>query len=388
MPSIVEREGRFLARVRRDGFRPVSKTFPRKSDAIAWGRRVEADMIAGRWVEVGAALPSFQEVLREYRQHVVPTLKGADSYKWALDDAAAQPFASKPINEVTAADLSRWRDAMAARGLVAGTIVRRLGLVSGLFTWAWKERGWLSANPLAGVRKPRVSDARDRVLTADEQRHLLASASSGRNPWLGDALVVLLQTAVRRSELWGLSVSDLDLKASVLKLRDGKTGARVVPCSPAACEALQRLALAAGARGAKERQAGRTDAPAVGEERLIPLSDAPALSLAFKRAVTRAQTAYLAECVTTGTAPAAGFLEGVRLHDLRHTSVTAWAATGALSVHELQLVSGHKTVAMLSRYVNLKPSDLAAKLGKLDLPCAAASPEAAGWEVTREFLAT
>lgn len=364
MASVVERGGRYLVRVRKEGYRPVSKTFTRKSDAVAYGKKVEVLMEQGAWVEEGQKVPSFAEALTTYRDAVVASMKGADTYAWALDDVASQGFASKAVNEVTAGDLAGWRDSMAARGLVAGTIVRRMGLVSGFLSWCWKERGWLTANPLTSVRKPKVSDARDRVLTAEEIRLLLAGAAGGRNAWLHDALVVLLQTAVRRSELWGLTVADLDMPQAVVKLRDGKTGARVVPCSPAACEALQRLAAAATETAGRLRRLGRRDVPAEGAERLIPVADAPAVSLAFKRAVKRAQAIYLAECEGRGAAPDAGFLVGVRVHDLRHTAVTAWAAAG-LSVHELQLVSGHKTVTMLSRYVNLKPADLAAKLGRL-----------------------
>ena len=58
MSTVIKRGDRFLARVRKQGFKPVSQTFIRKSDAQAWGRRVEADMQAGRWVEAAALAPS------------------------------------------------------------------------------------------------------------------------------------------------------------------------------------------------------------------------------------------------------------------------------------------------------------------------------------------
>ena len=44
--------GTFLARVRKAGFKPVSQSFIRKTDALAWGRRIEADMQAGRHKEL------------------------------------------------------------------------------------------------------------------------------------------------------------------------------------------------------------------------------------------------------------------------------------------------------------------------------------------------
>lgn len=366
MAVIVERGGRFLVRVRKEGFKAVAKTFPRRSDAAAWGKRVEADMAAGRWKTADESIPTLDDALGQYRAAVVSGMKGAETYAYALDDVAAQAFSLKPVNEVTAADVAGWRDDMAARGLVPGTVVRRLGLLSGFFSWAWKERGWLAGNPMEGVRKPKVNDARDRVLTAEEQRLLLVSASSGRNPWLADALVILLQTAMRRSELWSLTTGMVDHESRVARLSTSKNGeARDVPLSTTALQALRRLSDQAQAAGARARERQQADAPSPGAERLLPVADAPALSLAFRRAVARARDLYREECKTTGRTPRPDFLANVRLHDLRHTSVTAWASTGSLSVHELQLVSGHKTMAMLGRYVNLKASDLAAKLGTL-----------------------
>lgn len=366
MPTIIERNGRYLARVRREGFKPVAKTFTRKTDALAWGRRVEMDMEAGKWKDPATEAPTFGEALKQYRTAVVPTMKGADTYLWTLDELAALPMASKCISSITAGDVAAWRDAMASRGLAAGTIVRRLGMLSGLMTWAHKERGWIAANPVHNVRKPRVSDSRDRVLSDVERHWLMQGAQAGRNEWLSDALVVLLESAVRRGELFSITAGDVAQGAQVVHLADTKNGsARDVPLTTTATEALSRLADRAKREGEAARQRGDKHAPAPGSERLVPLRNAPAMSLAFRRAVRRAQRMYSTHCKDVGSVAVVGFLQGVRLHDLRHTSVTRWASTGALSVHELMAVSGHKTPAMLARYVNLKAGDLAKKLQAL-----------------------
>ncbi len=63
MASVVERGGRYLVRVRKEGYRPVSKTFTRKSDAVAYGKKVEVLMEQGAWVEEGQKVPSFAEAL-------------------------------------------------------------------------------------------------------------------------------------------------------------------------------------------------------------------------------------------------------------------------------------------------------------------------------------
>jgi integrase len=320
-------------------------------------------MEAGRWVAPCDEVPTLGEGLKQYTLSVVADLKGAESYQWVLDDIQRQRMAAKALPTVTAADVSAWRDAMAAKGLKPGTVVRRLGLLSGFFTWAHKEKGWITGNPVRSVRKPRVNDARDRVLSTEEQRWLLAGARSGRQGWLADALVVLLQTAMRRSELWSLTVADVDHTARVAMLADTKNGtARGVPLTAAACEALARLATVAEAAGDKARAKNPAKAPAKGADRLVPVAAPPAISLAYRRALARGLDLYRVDCASAGRVPVEGFLQDCRVHDIRHTSVTAWASTGALSVHELMAVSGHKTQTMLFKYCHAKPSDLAAKL--------------------------
>lgn len=370
MPTIIERGGRYMARARRSGC-SEAKTFTKKSDAVAWCRRTEADMESGRWVDAAAATaeaqaaeaaaeaaraaadaikaPTMAKALKLYRSRVVAGLKGAATYSYWLDELEAATMAAKPVDEVTATDLAAWRDEQAMT-LAAGTVVRKLGLLGGFFTWCLKDQGWIKVNPMASVRKPRVDDARDRIMSADERRYLLAAASSSRADWLADVLVVLLRSAMRRGELWGLKRADLDFEQSTAHLSDTKNGsARDVPFCPEALAALRRLDAAAKARNS---------------DALVPLSDPHAVSVAFRRTLGRAQRQYLKDCAAAGTTPDASFLVDVRLHDCRHEAASHWAEAG-LGVLELQAVTGHKTLKMLSRYVNLKASTLAGKLATL-----------------------
>ncbi len=353
MATIIERGGRFLARVRVKGFKPVAKTFTQRRDAVAWGRRVEADMEAGRWVEEESAkVLTMGEALAIYSASVVAKLKGAATYAYWVDELARHTLASKPVNTMTAFDLAKWRDEQAAR-LEPGTVARKLGFLSGFLTWCQKERGWLADNPMRSVRKPKVNDARDRTLSDEEQRYLLEAARTSRAKWLADVLVVLLRSAMRRGELWGLKCSDVDFSRSVAHLSDTKNGsARDVPLCPQAAAALRRLVDAAQARGRVE---------------LVPVADPHAVSLAFRRTLERARAQYEKDCAREDRTPSPAFLADLRLHDLRHQAVTTWASTGALSLMELMQVSGHRSPRMLARYSHLNPAQVAGKLAKLSV---------------------
>lgn len=346
MATITERNGRFLARVRKDGFKATAKTFTKRADATAWARRTEADMEAGRWIERSNIVPTVSDAIDAYSTAVLPTVKGASTYGYWLREFQATAWADKPIDKLTAFDLAAWRDEQTKR-LEAGTVVRKLGLLSGMLTWCQKERGWITTNPLRLVRKPRVHDARDRVLTQAEEMHLLEAAGRGRAKWLRDALVVLLRSAMRRGELWALKATDIDFERGIARLADTKNGsAREVPLCTTSLEALRRLAAAA----AKHKQ-----------PRLLPVAHPHGITLAFARAVQQAR-----RCHQQGV-PDENFLRDVRLHDLRHCAVTTWASTGALSLPELMAISGHKTPRMLTRYCNLDAAKIAEKMTALNV---------------------
>lgn len=350
MPTLIARNGVFLCRVRKQGFSPIAKSFNRKADATAWGRRVEADMQAGRWEDETQGLPTLRAAIAEYRLKVASGLKGAATYGYWLTEIAASSLGSQKVDAVSPSDLSVWRDEQASR-LKPGTVARKMGLLSGVFTWALKDRGWISVNPMHAVRKPVVQDGRARTLSGTELAFLQRAASGSRAAWLGDVIVVLCRSAMRRGEVWGLQRADVDYERSTAHLADSKNGSsRDVPLCPDARAALLRLDVAAAARGGSA---------------LVPVADAHAVSTCFRRALARARLAYVTSCTREGKTPAPDFLADVRLHDMRHVAISALANTGALSMLEMMAVSGHKTPRMLARYAHISASVLAAKLATL-----------------------
>lgn len=353
MASIIERNGRHLVRVRVHGFKTVTKTFTRKSDGAAWARRVETDMEAGRWKENVLLLPTFGEVLREYRRVVVPKLKGASTYRYRFDEFEALPIAKLPVNEIRASHLAQWRDAQLLLHK-PGTVTRKLAIISSVFTWAAREREWVTLNPVSLISKPRAADSRSRTLTPEEVTWLMVAARTSKATWLASALTVLLHSAMRRSELCGLKRADVDFGLAIARLADTKNGsARDVPLCPRSLCSLRELDSAAAARG---------------EDALLPIGPAGSFSTRFKVTVRRAQVLYREGCAKGAVEPASRFLADVRLHDLRHHAVTSWADSGVLSVAELMTISGHKTMKMLTRYIHLQPTAVAAKLAALTAP--------------------
>lgn len=351
MAAISERNGRFLVRVRRRGFPTVTKTFTRRSDAAAWGRRVEADMEAGRWSVGSNRVPTLKEAIRDYRVSVASKLKGASTYRYRFDEFEAMPLAQRPVNEIRPAELAVWRDEQLLTRK-PDTVIRKLAMLSGIFTWAARERGWLKDNPVASLRWPRASPGRSRTLSDEELHWLMVAARSSPATWLPNALTVLMTTAMRRSELLCLDPRDIDLQKGVALLRDTKNGRpRLVPLAPMARQALQRLIAAAEARGSTK---------------LLPVGPPGSITTSFRRTIARARALYRTAMQEAGQTPDPGFMSDLRLHDLRHHAITAWASAGALSLPELMALSGHRTAHMLARYTHLEAVGLAGKLAAIE----------------------
>lgn len=350
MASITLRAGKYYVRIRRKGLPAAIKTFHRKADAQSWARKIESEMDQGSWVAPTAQVPSFAEAVEAYRNQVAVRMKGYATYCYRFDEFAGLSFAGKPVSDVTPFDLAAWRDQQ-LQSRKPATVVRKMAMLSALFSWAVKDRGWMERNPVTLVAKPRALSERARVLGSEEVSCLMEQARTSKARWLAPALVVLMSSAMRRGELFALRRRDIDVDAAVARLRDTKNGsARDVPLCPTALAAIQELAELA-APGA--------------ESRLIPVGEVGSISTRFQVTVTRAQRAYRAACAESGREPKPGFLEDVRLHDMRHQAITRWASTGGLTLPELMALSGHKTPRMLMRYTHLSASKLAGKLAQL-----------------------
>ena len=127
-------------------------------------------------------------------------------------------------------------------GNISNNTVRlELALFSHLFTVAIQEWGLgLTFNPVLNIRKPSPGDGRDRRLSPDEERRLLAAVNAYSNPMLGWIVRIALETGMRSSEISSLRRPQVDLVKRVIRLSDTKNDtSRTVPLSKHATETFQ-----------------------------------------------------------------------------------------------------------------------------------------------------
>ena len=101
-------------------------------------------------------------------------------------------------------------------------------------------------NPCRFVRRYKVQPQHERFLTSEELHRLGCALDAAPAERLASrhgaaAIRLLVLTGCRRNEILGLRWEDVDFEAGELRLRDTKTGARVVPLTPPAAEVLEDL---------------------------------------------------------------------------------------------------------------------------------------------------
>jgi integrase len=305
-----------------------------------------ADPIAGRRKE--RELRTFGAVAGDFlARHVATKRKArtADEYRRILQSLIVPAIGSKRIVEVRRADAAKLHARLEATPYEANRV---LALISAVWNWAARhDEVALADNPAKGIERYR-EHKRERYLTSDELARLGDALREGEtlglpyevdgtspnakhapkadkrrvklDPFAVAAIRLLILTGARLREILHAQWRHADFERGVIFLPDSKTGRKTLYLGAAALEVLSGLPRI---EGNPHIIAGANDG-------------APRADLKKPwRAVTRA----------------AG-LDGVRIHDLRHSfaSIGAGASLGLPIIGKLL---GHTQAATTARYAHL-----------------------------------
>jgi integrase len=209
-------------------------------------------------------------------------------------------FRKKNITEFTTEEVERFKTTRSQQ-VKPATVNREMAVLRHMFAKAveWK---LLSANPLRGVRSLNVPIRLERILEADEEIRLLAACDRVRSRFLRPAVILALNTGMRRGELLSLEWEQIDLIHCRIRILNGKTNSskRSIPMNSTISVLLCQLALNKRSNLVfpSNRKVGK---------RFLDLKKG------FKRAVQLAG------------------LPKIRFHDLRHTFATRLVQAGSTS---------------------------------------------------------
>lgn len=245
----------------------------------------------------------------------------------------------KRVSEITTADVERLMKDIAggktrvdfktgrsrSRVIIRGgkgAATRTVGLLGGIFSFAQRQ-GLRADNPCRGVKRY-PDKANERFLSPLEIARLGIVLSevelNGANINAVNIIRLLALTGARRNEIAGLRWDEVDLDRACLRLKDSKTGAKVIPLGAAPIHILDNLS------------------PTRGSPYVFPATIGKSHFQGIKR-------------VWHTVRKEAGFPE-LRLHDLRHS----FASIGIASGDTLPLIGallGHSNSRSTGRYAHL-----------------------------------
>jgi integrase len=292
-----------------------------------------------RWAELEHAsnLPPpavvmFKHVADAYRRDVIPTKAERtqrDNAKelanlLAFFDDPPCPFESIKPGDVQ--DYMRWRKDSPVRA------TREKALLSHIWNWARGERYTDLPNPCSGIRG-KAGKGRDAYIEDDEYRAIWEKAS----PTLRDAMDLAYLTGQRPADV--LRMDETHIRDEVLKVRQGKTGAKVrVSVAGSLPEVLDRI---------RKRKAGYK----VYCTRLVVNAYGRPVGV---NAISRHWTAA---CKAAGVA-------GYQFRDLRAKAATD-VAEAAGAVRQAKALLGHASERMTEHYTRNRRGAKVAPAGEL-----------------------
>lgn len=158
-------------------------------------------------------------------------------------------FAKDVTNGKTAVEIKTKNRGKARVSGGRGTAARTLGLLGAIFTFAIKNLEIIAINPVHGVERAKDKKL-TRFLSLEEVQKLgaalIEAKEGGTNHYAITAIQLLLLTGCRRSEILQLKWSEVDINNSCLRLKDSKTGPKIVPVGKAALDILNNLGATEG----------------------------------------------------------------------------------------------------------------------------------------------
>ncbi len=337
MASITKDKNRWRAMVRRQGHKPFSKNFKTQAEAKRWARETEAALDNGdtfsltnktvtdlieRYVEEAGPI--------KYEQNVLTWWKGQLGGIKLRDFRKAHVVtARKALQEKK----SSKRGPSKGHTLAPATVNRQVALLSRVCTLAVEEWDWLKSNP-CHIKSLTEDNERDRLLSDAERMRLLEVLHDHEEPALLGFVLVAESTGMRASEVQRLRWEDVELSTGCLQIKKSKNG--------------EKRAVFVGKEARRWLKAWR-------KKYRLKFN-----GFVFGNSTTGAAPYNYA--VHWGEAKKRAGIEDLRFHDLRHGFVTA-ALKAGLNPVMVQLVSGHKSSAMLKRYAHLV-TDVAQQVGQ------------------------
>lgn len=337
MATLRKRKGKWTVEIRRKGHRNVYGTFVHKSDARSFVHKVESEITQNKYKDISeAATTTFKVALHRYIREKIENKTDKQRERSKLNVILRHHIVKHTLSELKTSDFTKYRDDRIKDSVTNSTINRELSAMRVAIQTSIDEWDcWIPENPVKSVIKLPENPARERRLLEGEYEKLMGACQrnskfSSPSIYWCPAINFSIQTAMRLSEQLNLLWSNVDLSKRTAFLPAAVTKgnrSRTVPLSDKAMQVLSEI-------------------PRNINGKVFPMS------LNYHNKGWRALTKR-------------GGIVGLRWHDLRREATSRFFEDG-LSITEVQSITGHRTLQMLSTYTTHNAENLVVKLRKME----------------------
>lgn len=226
----------------------------------------------------------------------------------------------KPLSQITQQDVERFRASLLQNNLTHASANRYMALLKCLFNKgiSW---GKCTNNPVKGI-KPFTETHRTRFLSPEEEYKLRENFPPLFWPWVE----IAFHTGMRRSEQFNLQWDNINFQTSTITIPQSKSGeTRHIPMNDRVLEILRDL---------PSRLKSQWLFPSANNN--TPKDSQNFINNIFLPALKKAG------------------IDDLHWHDLRHTFASRLVMSG-VDIRTVQVLLGHKTIAMTLKYSHLSP---------------------------------
>lgn len=334
IPKAIYRNGVWRMQFMHGGER-YGSTHDTEAEAKEWFVRKMIELKDKAKMAESGILPehTYREAIELYMKNVTAKKKGVRWETLRLKKLMRENehLVDKQLAKLTKHDFTNYKERR-LKQVQPTTVAREMELLGGVLSYCVNDLGWLHVNVMSSVKRPQEPPPRHRRASDAEIAAIVERCKYApdepvvtMSQQVGWCILFALESAMRMSEITGMTWADVHLDQFYVRLPDTKSGLpRNVPLSEEAERLLKQI------KGLDKKQ--------------VTTITSASLSTMFRRFRDEVK------------------IEGLRFHDLRHEAITRMAQI-IQNPADLQKITGHTDVNILVNvYYNPTPTEVATRL--------------------------
>lgn len=344
--------------IRRKGFRPIKKTFDLKGDAKAWASEQEALIKAKRFKDprlarqalLGRALEKYMDECRA-KGKAVTTLEREKYSKRHLERILGK---DTPLSDIDGAMVNTYQNQRIREEASNSSIRQELAMLSKMYRIARKAWKIPVDNPVNDIERIPPKPGRQRFLSTEEARLVIAEAKNLGNHRFYPFVVLLMHTGMRTGEAARLHTDNVNLEKRYIVVEKTKSGhPRTVPMTKTVTEAFAAMEPEEGGYYFLK--------PEHRKSKSIMLRPGNIFRSCWKQ-VWRSLEKKVEDQVNYPGFPVIPYFKP---HDIRHTAASHLLMAG-VDIRVIADILGHSTLKMAMRYTHTLDSYRLEVIDKID----------------------